>query len=51
MVILANNRFVSSIGGAAYLNGHAYKESVWCEVLFQRKKVLIGVIYRTPAST
>ena len=50
MVILVNNNLISSDSEVTFLNNHAYDESVWCELIFQNKKVLIGTIYRPPAS-
>ena len=50
VVILVNKNLISSDSEVTFLNNHAYDESVWCELIFQNKKVLIGTIYRPPAS-
>ncbi|XP_076053668.1 uncharacterized protein LOC143032672 [Oratosquilla oratoria] len=36
--------------GVSFLNDHVYGEAVWCEVLLQGNRILIGVVYRPPAS-
>ena len=50
VVVLVNKELVSSSNKVNFLNSHAYDEAVWCEVKVQNKCVLVGTIYRPPAS-
>jgi ribonucleases P/MRP protein subunit RPP40 len=33
------------------LSNSAFQESIWCEIMIERQKILIGVCYRSPSST
>ena len=50
VAVLVNKNLVSSCCNVSFLNNHAYGESVWCEITFRNKCVLIGAIYRPPAT-
>lgn len=50
VVVLVNRNLISSNSNVNFLNNHLYDESVWCELVIKDKKVLLGAIYRPPAS-
>ena len=51
VAILIKKELISFDTNVRFLNDHLFNESVWCEISFRDKCMLIGCIYRAPSSS
>ena len=51
VAILVRRNLVSTNTNVRFLDNHAYKEAVWCEIKLSRKSILLSSIYRVPYSS